>query len=181
MSLTRSDRLYIKKTLTAEIAEGAERIYEFEKAKKNAPAGKDSKPSEIFLSDFIFLCDLCDLCGEVFAVKSNIHNFNLRVGHLGQVGVFDEIHHLIQNGVDPLPVIGNGADPQHRLLPQILILYLGDGDVEPLPSAGDEAFDHLPFPLEGKISVQQEFQVAKPDDHGFTPPSYKWAVTFSTT
>jgi hypothetical protein len=100
---------------------------------------------------------------------------------MGQLGVLDEIHHLVQDGVDPLPVIGNGADAQHRLLPQVLVFHLGDGNVEPLPGAIHDALDHLPLPFEGKISVKQEFEVAKPDDHALAPPFYRWAVIFSTT
>jgi hypothetical protein len=99
----------------------------------------------------------------------NIYYFNLRVRNMSQVGILDEIHHLIQNGIDSLPIIGDRADPQDRLLPQILILYLGYGDVEPLPGPLHDTLEHLSFSLQGKIPMEKKLQLAHPNDHDLIP------------
>jgi hypothetical protein len=50
---------------------------------------------------------LCALRGK----PSKVNNLNLRIGHIGEVSIFNEINHLIQGGIDPLPVISNRTDP----------------------------------------------------------------------
>jgi hypothetical protein len=86
------------------------------------------------------------------------------------MSILDEIDHLIQSGIDPLPVIPDRTNPQNRPLPQILGIHLGDGDVEPFPRSLHEALEHLSLALQGKIFVEEKLQVTNPNDH-FPLPS----------
>ena len=81
------------------------------------------------------------------------------------MSIIDEFDHLIQSGIDPLPVIPDRTNPQDRPLPQILGIHLGDGDVEPFPRSLHKALKHLSLALQGRIFVEEKLQVTNSDDH----------------
>jgi hypothetical protein len=107
-----------------------------------------------------------------------VNNFDLRVSYPGELRVFDKIHDLIQNGIHSLPIIRDSTDPQHRFLPQILILHFRDGDVEPLSRPLHDTLQDLSLSLEGKIPVEEKFQVTHPNDHVPSPPRLQMSGDF---
>jgi hypothetical protein len=92
-----------------------------------------------------------------------INNLDLRIGHIRESGILDKIDHLIQNGINPLPVVSDRTDSQHCSLPQIMVRHLRNGDIEPRPRALQDAAEYLSLPLQGKILMEEKLQVADPD------------------
>src|SRR4030042_4703629 len=109
-----------------------------------------------------------------------INNFDLRVAYIRELGVLDKMDHLIQRGINPLPIIPNRTNPQHRLLPKILTFHLRNSDVKAFPYALHDAAENLALSLQRKIFMEKKLQLAYADDH-FPPRLYNCAVTFSTT
>jgi hypothetical protein len=99
-----------------------------------------------------------------------IDDLDLRIGHIREPGILDKIDHLIQNGINPLPVVSDRADSQHCSLPQIMVRHLRNGDVEPLLRPLQDAAEYLSLPLQGEILMEEKLQVAYPDYHLPVPP-----------
>lgn len=88
-----------------------------------------------------------------------MEELDLVVQHLGIAPVrLDEIHHIGQSLVGAAAVVADAGDAQRSHLPHILVLDLGDGDIElTLHLRGDRPDNH-PLALERVI-----FRDAQPD------------------
>jgi hypothetical protein len=99
------------------------------------------------------------------SLRLKIHDFDLGVGHVGQLRLFDEINDLVERRVDPLPVVAHGADPQDRFLPEILVRHFRNRNVEALARPLRDALQNLPFSLQGKIIMEIKLQLTNAYHH----------------
>ena len=94
----------------------------------------------------------------VYDLPSGIENFS-------GVKMFYEVFNSIQSRVDVTFVIAYHRKTEFSLLPQILVSYLGDGDIEFIFCPVNNLFYYLPFSLEGIITRNSDVQLTDADYH----------------
>lgn len=64
---------------------------------------------------------------------------------------FDEVDDLLHHAIDMLCIRRNDGEAESGDLPDILVFYLGDGDVELAPHLRADGLHHAPLPFEGMV------------------------------
>ena len=70
----------------------------------------------------------------------------------GLAVAFDPFDHFGEQAMDVAGPIGDAGHPQGGRLPEILVVHLGDGDVELVVHAGDDGFDDPALALQRAIA-----------------------------
>jgi hypothetical protein len=98
----------------------------------------------------------------------NIDDFDIIIEDFGiEMAVNDEIDDLREHLVGVPFIVTDSADADGRQLPGIVIVHLGDGDIEPAADPTNDGLDHLPFPLEGHVFRDAQADPSDADIHVF--------------
>src|SRR5579871_2461274 len=96
-----------------------------------------------------------------------MQDFQVFLAQRSQTQRFDKVHHLAQRAVDKGAVAAHLADAQLGALPQIVIVGLGNRDVELVAHAILNRAQHLALALERMIVGQEQGQAKNSNDHSF--------------
>ena len=67
-------------------------------------------------------------------------------------------------------IVADAGDTQGQALPEVVVLYLGDGDVELGSNPGEDGLRYSPFPLQALVARQPQAGTANAYVHASPPP-----------
>jgi hypothetical protein len=103
------------------------------------------KKSASFVLAFSLATALLDGHLNILLNMPSSQQFYPRLDDFYSGDIPNQVQCLVAHLIDISPFVGHARKPQHSLLPQILPIDLGNGEIELLPQSIFEAQQHLPL------------------------------------